>query len=91
MEICTILTTTPNQLLADIHDRMPVILPRERYATWLAPRIQDEPVALEMLKPFQAESMRGFPVSGAVNRVTNDGPEYCAPVELPAVTGFLFE
>lgn len=47
--------------------------------------------ALEMLKPFQAESMRGFPVSGAVNRVTNDGPEYCAPVELPAVTGFLFE
>src|SRR5215216_3572508 len=37
IKTCTIITTTPNELLADIHDRMPVILPREAYDRWLAP------------------------------------------------------
>jgi putative SOS response-associated peptidase YedK len=90
VETCTILTNTPNELLADIHDRMPVILPRNRYYAWLDPGIQDVLAALEMLKPFDSNLMRRFAVSAMVNRVTNDGPECCAPVELPAATGSLF-
>ena len=84
IETCTILTTTPNDLLADVHDRMPVILPHDTYRAWLDPGIQDESVALGMLRPFQANLMRRFPVSAMVNRVTNDGPECCTPVKLAA-------
>lgn len=90
IETCTILTTTPNDLLADVHDRMPVILPHDDYRAWLDPGIHDETVSLEMLRPFQANLMRRFPVRAIVNRVTNDGPECCASVELPAATGSLF-
>ncbi len=90
IESCTILTTTPNELLADVHDRMPVILPRDRYRAWLDPCIQDGLAIQAMLKPFQAKLMRRFAVSAMVNRVTNDGPECCAPVESPTVSGSLF-
>src|ERR1035438_7996133 len=38
IESCSILTTTPNSLLADVHDRMPVILRQENYDLWLDPR-----------------------------------------------------
>ena len=43
---CTIITTTPNSHLADIHDRMPVILPSAAYASWLTPAMRDSSVAL---------------------------------------------
>ena len=43
IESCTILTTTPNSLLADIHDRMPVILRREDYDLWLDPGFRNMP------------------------------------------------
>jgi putative SOS response-associated peptidase YedK len=90
VETCTILTTTPNELLADVHNRMPVILPRDVYDAWLDPRIQDETVAIGMLRPFRANRMRRFPVSALVNRAANDGPECSAAVDLPATTGSLF-
>ena len=41
IESCSILTTTPNSLLADVHDRMPVILPQESYDLWLDPGFKD--------------------------------------------------
>jgi len=69
---------------------MPVILPRDVYDAWLDPRIQDETVAIGMLRPFRAHRMRRFPVSALVNRVANDGPECSAAVDLPATTGSLF-
>jgi putative SOS response-associated peptidase YedK len=65
VETCTILTTTPNELLAGVHNRMPVILPRDVYHTWLDPGIQDETVAVEMLRPFRANpyaAISGEPV-----------------------------
>jgi putative SOS response-associated peptidase YedK len=91
VESCTILTTTPNALLADVHDRMPVILLRESYDAWLDPYMHDVARALEMLKPFDSTSMRRHAVSARVNLVVNDGPECSAPVELPATTASLFE
>jgi putative SOS response-associated peptidase YedK len=69
-----IVTTTPNELVRTVHDRMPVILPRENYAEWLAP---ETPVTrlLELLNPYPADVMRAREVGIAVNSPKNDGPE----------------
>ena len=53
----TILTTEPNELMADIHNRMPVILPRDDYAAWLAPDEQKASDLQPLLKPFDADEM----------------------------------
>ena len=63
---CAIVTTTPNKLLATIHDRMPVILPTEALDDWL--RSNARPSELrELLSPFPDSEMQGFPVSPEVN------------------------
>jgi len=87
---CTILTTTANALLDDVHDRMPAILAAQDYDRWLDPAMQDVQRAVSLLKPYDAVLMRCYPVSTRVNLVTNDGPECSARVELPATTGLLF-
>jgi putative SOS response-associated peptidase YedK len=74
LETCTILTTIPNQVLADVHNRMPVILSPEKYDLWLDPGFRDVAAATQVLTPFGAELMRGYAVSERVNDVTNDDP-----------------
>jgi len=91
IETCTILTTTPNELLADVHDRMPVILAPDCYDRWLDPSMQDAASAVALLMPFDATCMRRYPVSSRVNLVANDDPECSAPVELPAAPATLFD
>jgi len=54
IESCSILTTTPNSLLADVHDRMPVILRPENYDLWLDPGFKDVKALAEVLAPFDA-------------------------------------
>jgi putative SOS response-associated peptidase YedK len=66
IESCTILTTTPNSLLSDIHDRMPVILRPDDYDLWLDPAFRDMASVSEMLKPFDPMLMRRYPVSAGV-------------------------
>jgi putative SOS response-associated peptidase YedK len=83
LESCTILTTTPNQLLADVQDRMPVILPTASYDLWLDPGFRDSGATTEMLKPYDAGQMRRYAVSTRVNNVANDGPECSEPIEVP--------
>jgi putative SOS response-associated peptidase YedK len=78
IESCTILTTTPNELLADVHDRMPVILAPENYGGWLNPSMRDVARAVDLLKPFDSCLMKRYPVSTRVNQVANDDPE-CSP------------
>lgn len=90
METCTILTTTPSELLADVHDRMPVILAPEHYDRWLDPSMRDVASVVGLLKPFDSNLMRRYPVSTRVNLVANDDPECSAPVDLPAATASLF-
>ena len=89
LETCTILTTTPNQLLADVHDRMPVILPSTSYDLWLDPGFRDLAETTDMLRPFDAARMQRYPVGERVNSVANDGPECSEPIELspPAQAG----
>jgi len=70
----TIVTTGPNDLIVPIHDRMPVVLPREAEAMWLDPSVEPE-AALTLLKPYPAEAMRMYAVSSLVNNVRNNGPE----------------
>ncbi len=78
---CTIITTTPNALMAGIHDRMPVILPPDRYRAWLEPDELDPQTALSMLEPYDAQAMLAHPVSKAVNNPRNDSPDCIVPVE----------
>ena len=82
IESCTILTTMSNSLLADIHDRMPVILRQDDYELWLDPAFRDTPSLSEMLRPFDAGLMSRHPVSTRVNQVQNDDAECAKPVEL---------
>lgn len=72
---CTIITTTPNRLMADIHNRMPVILRPEDEDLWLDRSCQDEASLKRLLIPYSADAMRAYKVSAAVGNVRNDSPE----------------
>jgi putative SOS response-associated peptidase YedK len=71
---CTIITTRPNDLLAPIHNRMPVILPRAAYDRWLDPAITDGAQVTPLLKSYPADQMIAYPVSRRVNSPANDDP-----------------
>jgi len=77
---CTIITTTPNSLLKDIHNRMPVILPREAYDAWLDPVKKSPDELSRWLKPYPASEMTAYAVSTLVNSPKNDVPECIVPV-----------
>jgi putative SOS response-associated peptidase YedK len=82
---CSILTTTPNAVAASAHDRMPVILDPDCYELWLDPGMENLRVVSDMLKPYDARTMRSYPVSSRVNSVVNDDAECSTPVTLNAV------
>jgi putative SOS response-associated peptidase YedK len=72
LETCSVVTTSANGLLSDIHDRMPVILKSDNYDLWLDPGFHATTELLDVLKPFPAGAMRGHSVSTRVNSVQND-------------------
>lgn len=90
IETCTILTTTPNSLIAGVHNRMPVILRRDDYDLWLDPRVTDPARVVGLFKPFDARLMRSYPVSPRVNRTENDDAECAREVPEDAPTPTLF-
>ena len=77
---CTIITTAPNELLAEIHDRMPAILEHADEDRWLDPRLTDPAVLLALLRPLPAERMEAYPVSALVSSPGNEGPELVEPL-----------
>ena len=79
---CSILTTTPNTVTSTLHDRMPVIIHPDSYDLWLDPGLTNVQVVSDLLKPYDAHSMRSYPVSTRVNRVENDDEECSRPVEI---------
>jgi len=79
---CTILTTKPNPLVADIHDRMPAILRPDDYDLWLDPGITDPARIADLLAPFDAQLMKKYPVSTRVNSVKNDDAECAKAIDL---------
>ena len=76
----TIITTEPNEVAAEVHNRMPVILPPDMYDAWLEPENDDREELLSMLAPYPAEEMEAYPVSKRVNRPANDEPGVLEPV-----------
>ena len=92
IESYSILTTSANKLVADAHDRMPVILPKSQYSRWLATEPERAEDLLEMLVPFDAAEMKRYPVSQKVNSPNNDSPdvaeEIAFPVAVPEPTLF---
>lgn len=77
---CTIITTAPNSLIAQIHNRMPAILQPDAYGTWLDPEMKDTNQLVKCLSPYPAEEMVAFPVSRAVNDPRNDSRECIIPL-----------
>lgn len=81
LRTCTVLTTAPNDLVATLHDRMPVILPPEAWDVWLDPSETDVGVLTSLLRPCADDRLELVPVGTAVNSVRNDGPALIEPVE----------
>jgi putative SOS response-associated peptidase YedK len=90
VKTCSILTTTPNALISAVHDRMPVILDPGSYDLWLDPGIQNVAAISGLLKPYDACSMRCYPVSTRINHVTNDDDECSRRVEQSEAQNRLF-
>jgi putative SOS response-associated peptidase YedK len=70
----TIITTDANDVVAPIHNRMPVILRPEDYDLWLDPDFDEKELLTSLLKPYPAEAMEAYPVSRRVNRPSNNEP-----------------
>ena len=77
---CTIITTAANDFLSPIHNRMPVILPRETEGLWLDTGIEDAASLTGILNPYPDEGLDAYEVSTMVNYARNDGPEVIARV-----------
>ena len=75
----TIITTTPNAVMASIHNRMPVILRAADEEAWLNPDETEPTQLLPLLKPYAAEEMEAYSVSRMVNSPRNDGPQLREP------------
>ena len=79
---CTILTTEANEVLRPVHDRMPVILHPEEYSRWLEADERERALLKELLRPYPAEEMAGYPVGTLVNSPANRGAELIAEAPL---------
>jgi putative SOS response-associated peptidase YedK len=79
----TIVTTTPNDLMRGIHDRMPVVVPPDRWERWLDPALPDPGELQGLLVPAADGVLEAYPVSRAVNTVGNDGPALIEPLDVP--------
>jgi putative SOS response-associated peptidase YedK len=78
LETCALITTGPNALMESIHNRMPVILPEQAYASWLNPGLNN---TVYLMGSYNAEEMEAYPVSPMVNNPRNDQPECVIPVQ----------
>jgi putative SOS response-associated peptidase YedK len=80
LDTFTIITTSPNPLIAELHDRMPVILPSAAWREWLEPAPLETDRLEQLLVPHPAENMEAYPVSRHVNSPRNDDPECIARI-----------
>jgi putative SOS response-associated peptidase YedK len=81
LRTCTIITTDANATLLPIHDRMPVILPREAWDTWLDRSVTDPNAVTPLLVPAPDDLLTRTAVSKLVNNVRNDGRELLDPAD----------
>jgi len=81
LETCTILTTRANEMVGELHDRMPVIISPDDYARWLDCSDEDASIAKTLCRPYPAELMMHRPVGTFVNNARNEGPRCVIPVD----------
>ncbi|MDP8242960.1 MAG: SOS response-associated peptidase [Candidatus Hinthialibacter antarcticus] len=81
LQTFTIITTEPNEVMAPIHNRMPVILNQKECKQWLDPDANDSAALKALLKPYPADEMEAYPVNPAVNSPRNNQPECTTPFE----------
>jgi putative SOS response-associated peptidase YedK len=77
---CTVLTTSAEDDLGHIHDRMPLLVEKDRYSAWLDPTVSDPEDLLSLLVPAAPGRLEAYPVSTEVNSVKNNGPELLEPL-----------
>jgi putative SOS response-associated peptidase YedK len=77
---CTVLTTSAEDSLGHIHDRMPLMLTPDRYEQWLDPRVNATDDLLALLEPAAPGRLEAYPVSTLVSNVKNNGPELLEPL-----------
>ncbi|WP_010587869.1 SOS response-associated peptidase [Schlesneria paludicola] len=80
LETCAICTTKSNSMMERIYDRMPVILPTERFDQWLDPMNQDSSTLLPLLSPLSSEELQAWPVSKDVGNVARQGAYLIKPI-----------
>jgi putative SOS response-associated peptidase YedK len=85
MRTFTIITGPPNELVQPVHNRMPVILPVESHAAWLA-KETPLPALKEMLKPFPESLMTAAMVSSRVGSPRNEDPSLIEPIAAPSAS-----
>jgi putative SOS response-associated peptidase YedK len=78
-ETCSIITTSSNDLVQEVHGRMPVIVKPDDYAFWLDPENRDEDGLRKVLEPYPADLMEAVRVSRRVNNPKNDDPQCLEP------------
>ena len=74
----TILTTDPNDVMKPIHDRMPVVLPRDVESDWLA---TDPDTRTELCQPYPKDNLDAYEISTRVNNPGNDDPQVIEPLD----------
>jgi putative SOS response-associated peptidase YedK len=79
---CTVLTTTAEDAVGHIHDRMPMLVEPRRYAAWLDPQLSDADELKKLLVPAAPGRLEAYPVSTDVNNVRNNGAELLDPLPL---------
>jgi putative SOS response-associated peptidase YedK len=84
LRTCTIITGRPNETVAELHDRMPAILPEAAWEQWLDPTVTEPDRIAGLLRVFPSDLLDHHPVSTLVNSVANNVPECIAPLETPA-------
>ena len=78
---CAILTTQALGPVAEVHERMPVVLPEADHGAWLEPAMHDAEVATAMaLEPMAPEEFEHYPVSRRINNARNEGPDLIEPL-----------
>jgi putative SOS response-associated peptidase YedK len=87
LRTCAIITTTANETMRALHDRMPVVLPRDAWNGWLDPAERDVEWLRSLLVPATPGCLEVLEVGRAVNSVRNDGPHLLEPAP---VQGSLF-
>jgi putative SOS response-associated peptidase YedK len=77
-----VITTNANELVAQIHNRMPLILGPQDYTQWLSEELNPR----ELMRPFPSAPMRMWPISTWVNKPENDDPSIVEPIELATLS-----